>query len=300
MKIHKTKLAFSLVEISVVIIIIGILIVGIAQGTLIMRDAKLKTAQNLTNSSPINSMEGLALWLDATDLKTIATGTVASSSYTNNISEGDFVVSWKDRNPQNQNPREISAPADASRPTYIYGGINGLPSFSFDGSADYLTTTPGIVSSGTQAFSFAAVFVDNNPTSQHFLLSQGGSCSGADFGVTTEEYIRYIGCGISGAADLSAPSLTTTSGTPYILIINVDKDKTANQISFYLNQGTSQGSPDETFPLESDIFSIGRSASGNSPFFGLISEIIIFNRYLQSYEVTAIKEYFVKKYNIRN
>ncbi|MCE3255904.1 MAG: hypothetical protein K0R25_1398 [Rickettsiaceae bacterium] len=61
---NKPKLAFSLIELSVVILVIGILVVGITKGMSIMRSAKLQSAQSLTQSSPVALIDGLKLWLE--------------------------------------------------------------------------------------------------------------------------------------------------------------------------------------------------------------------------------------------
>ena len=48
---QKTRAGFSLIELSVVIIIIGVLVAGIIQGAKIIKKSRLQTAQTLTQSS---------------------------------------------------------------------------------------------------------------------------------------------------------------------------------------------------------------------------------------------------------
>ena len=62
----KINKAFSLVEISIVIIIISVITAGIVSGLNIASSAKLKLATNLTNNSPILSMKNLNLWYETT------------------------------------------------------------------------------------------------------------------------------------------------------------------------------------------------------------------------------------------
>jgi len=52
MKKHQ---AFSLVELSIVILIIGVLIAGVIQGSNLVTKFRIKTAQTLTQSSPVSS-----------------------------------------------------------------------------------------------------------------------------------------------------------------------------------------------------------------------------------------------------
>ena len=65
MKLIKRK-AFSLLEISIVIIIIGVLIAGFVQAIEMFSEASLKSARNLSKLSRVSRIEDLTLWLDAT------------------------------------------------------------------------------------------------------------------------------------------------------------------------------------------------------------------------------------------
>ncbi len=73
--------AFSLIELSIVILIIGTLIAGVTQGSRLVRISKLRTAQNQTSTSPVSSIDGLALWLDAVDEINIAVGNTILKFY---------------------------------------------------------------------------------------------------------------------------------------------------------------------------------------------------------------------------
>jgi prepilin-type N-terminal cleavage/methylation domain-containing protein len=53
--------AFSLIELSIVILIIGILIAGVTQGSRLVRESKITTAVTLTQSAPIASVKDLVL-----------------------------------------------------------------------------------------------------------------------------------------------------------------------------------------------------------------------------------------------
>lgn len=60
------KKAFSLIELSIVILIIGILIAGVTQGSRLVGAMRLASAKALTQSSPIASMRNLHSWYEAT------------------------------------------------------------------------------------------------------------------------------------------------------------------------------------------------------------------------------------------
>lgn len=52
------KSAFSLIELSIVILIVGILIAGVTQSSRMVGKSRIKTAKTLTQSSPVGSIKG--------------------------------------------------------------------------------------------------------------------------------------------------------------------------------------------------------------------------------------------------
>ncbi len=57
----KLSKAFSLIELSIVILIIGVLIAAAGQGLDLLRDARVAAAQMLTQSSRVGSLKNLIL-----------------------------------------------------------------------------------------------------------------------------------------------------------------------------------------------------------------------------------------------
>ena len=78
----------------------------------------LATAQDL----PV--MDGLQLWLDATDSDTV----FQEIFFEDPAEDGDLVYSWMDKS---ENGFEVFTPDEAGPPTYVEDGINGLPSIRF-------------------------------------------------------------------------------------------------------------------------------------------------------------------------
>lgn len=60
------KNAFSLIELSIVILIIGILVAGVTQSSRLIRQMKISSARSITNSSPVSSISNLAGWWETT------------------------------------------------------------------------------------------------------------------------------------------------------------------------------------------------------------------------------------------
>lgn len=87
------KRAFSLIELSIVILIIGILIAGVTQGGRIVTQMRLASAKSLTISSPVTSISGLTLWLEPT---------LEESFIDSEAQDGVGLTNWNDINFRNQ------------------------------------------------------------------------------------------------------------------------------------------------------------------------------------------------------
>ena len=61
------KKAFSLVELSMVILIVGILIAGVSQGIDLYQDSRLATARSLTKNSRVGRIPDLVSWYETTN-----------------------------------------------------------------------------------------------------------------------------------------------------------------------------------------------------------------------------------------
>ena len=64
-RFRKNRKGFSLIEISVVILIIGVLIAGISQASDMIDEAALKGARTASKGSRVGRVRDLVLWLDA-------------------------------------------------------------------------------------------------------------------------------------------------------------------------------------------------------------------------------------------
>jgi len=56
---QKTKKAFSLIELSIVILIIGLLVAGVVKGQQLYQKTQLATAKKATEESPVNVIPNL-------------------------------------------------------------------------------------------------------------------------------------------------------------------------------------------------------------------------------------------------
>ena len=91
-KNYSSKLkAFSLIELSIVILIIGILVAGVTSSSRLIKRMKVVTAQNLTRNSPVSSIKDLSIWIETS---------LDESFDTAEESEGLNITNWYDINPQ--------------------------------------------------------------------------------------------------------------------------------------------------------------------------------------------------------
>lgn len=125
MKHHNSR-AFTLIEIAVVILIIGILIAGVFAGNRIIAKSRLAAAESLAKSSPIIGIKDTALWLETSLSNSI------DNSQTN---DGNPITSWYDQSASGAKPSIVAV---GTGPTYA-NTINYVHAVKFSGSsANYL------------------------------------------------------------------------------------------------------------------------------------------------------------------
>ena len=303
----KTSKAFSLIELSIVILIIGILLVGVTQGSRLVGQMKLASARSLTQSSPVNSIKGLSLWLE----------TSSNESFSDADEEdGATVTIWKDINPQSlakltataqtgvlATPVNLTAgiptTSAATQITYLANGINGIPSVSFNVDAASIQSKRLTLSSVpeftvTHTFTTFVVYKKLQNTTQGALIGNGVSA--------TEGWIySAFQTGDNAIVSTNAGS-STTGGTvsyqkPEILTIT----SSAASISSYLNGKSTTSGGSYLIAITNSAptaFYIGNSYLVNSPWKGLISEIIIFDGAMKTADRRSIEAYLGKKYGI--
>jgi len=267
-KNNKFYKAFSLVELSVVIVIISILTGAIVVSGSIVKDANLASARQMTANSPITHIEGLELWLE-TSLK---------ESVEYNSSNG--VTKWFDLS---GNGRDLDNPS-STPPTFTEEGgiLKGVPSITVDGS---ISITGDAVP--TERFTMFAVFKAKTTSSTQIFFLNGG------------EYAigRSSGGIISGIVEGSYYSLHSTGGeydnTGVIAIFRFDGDEVdggINDNTFKPNASASMGI------VPYGTFLVGSNGSYSTE----VAEIILYNRALFTSEIDDIVSYLMNKYDIED
>ncbi len=303
------RLAFSLIEISVVMLILGILIAGISQGIDLYEDIKIATTQNITKKSIVGRISDLVGWWE----------TSLDESFDKNAKyEGAEIVKWLDINPQSVNKFLLISNSN-SRPTIKMKGINGLPSIEFDynGSTEkckyFYNNDFNLSSEQTFFIVFNQKYLDvgggmligtskiDALASPHLLVIQTNS--------TASRKLRYsVTTGIS--ADVVANSFYSDEN------INENNDYVVGIVK-NISQGYYQAQINKTVKkldvvgIEERLINRHRiligtysgtcsAAAGTlRQFYGQISELIIYGKALQIKEYDEVMKYLFKKYNIR-
>jgi len=283
--------AFSLIELSIVILIIGILVAGVTSSSRLITRMKVVTAQNLTRNAPVSSIKDLVVWYE----------TSLDESFDNaEESDGTPITSWFDLNPQSSfKVNSIQSTVD-NKPKFKTNIFNGLPGILFDGSNDFmLSNSVGISGKGLTIFLTAKRTLFTVPTgilsgiSPNEANDFNQSCFQTFYDQNSAQYFT-----VSSNTWFSVVSQPTPADNSPFIISTIFNG--INNIS-YLNQfvGTTvTGSP--TFLV--DRLYVGSRYTGNtvnSYFNGHIAEIIIFNRGLNTEERLAVTAYLSKKYAIK-
>lgn len=280
---NKITKAYSVLEISIVMIIIAVIIVGSLNGIEALRKSKLVTAQNLTEQSSVAQTKDLYLWLETS---------LAKSFLDNENDNGLKISKWRDINPQNLIANDATQSVNLNQPTLIFDRFNGaIPAVFFDGN-DFLN----FIGKDLANSSYTIFIVEKRMSAENFLAFIGGQNASANSNLvlgyrnsTTITQSHY-----NNDLDFSISAFDSPIARIHTFLFNTTIGK-----QYYLNGGDSPDSSNtmQTSPLNSfDNSWIGRYL-GNY-YFGDFGEIIIFKRSLRNEERKSIENYLSKKYNI--
>lgn len=305
--ISQRKAAFSLIELSIVVLIIGILIAGVTQGSRLVRISRLSTAQNQTQASPVNSIPNLVGWWETTS---------SASFIDSQADNGLTVTTWYDISSQTINKNNTSSTAGA---TYTFNSINGLPALVFGGVANQgfaLSDTTVLNSSdysifvveshtGAAAKNFflcGSATPSTSSTLLNLMLGYSTTASNAmvwTYATTIASADNYLNS-TSGSSGVAAPS----TGVP---TIHSFLSRSGTTTKKYFQNGTQATFATGTAPPSQALSlvswagvsigcALGASPSGN--YTGAIAEVIMFNRSLTSEERKSVEAYLGKKWGI--
>lgn len=283
------KKAFTLVEISIILLIIAVLIVGVSYSKTIIEKARLTNIRTLTKNSPVLETENLVAWYEPT---------LDSSFQINNLQDGDTIATWYDQNTQRYKKYNITQSTSSREPIYkmnAFGAsIPGLE-FQYGGSSsthDFLQGPIQISSKSLTFFVVAKMFTRKVSNNDVIIFAMSG---GSDFRAFNDSGSQMPFYNDGSGANFATPNDSKIIGKKHILTLVIDGSTSYAFVnglqvssSAYSNQVTSN-----TITLA--LHSAALSARGYE---GIIGEIIIYDRNLKKTERTAIEKYLSQKYDI--
>lgn len=297
--------AFSLIELSIVILIIGIIVAGVTQSSSLVKKMRLSSVRALTQNSPVSGITNLVLWLETTSQKSFTADYNDGTSLT--ASSGSRA--WLDINEQSIKKNDALSTSNSpysSNPTYVENGINYLPALSFDGTNDYLDFTDTSFLNNT-SYTIFVVEKSTKPVSTplyNYWLApkQGTSCSANtcfNMGHQRSPYTIYV----SHFTNYLTTTSTEISGLAYnadVTILHSAFFSTAGSRKYFYN-GTVGDTDNNTVAMTGNSgLSIGDARAFGGGFYqGLIGEIIVYNKALTKEERWAVEGYLAKKWGIK-
>jgi type II secretory pathway pseudopilin PulG len=284
------KKAFSIIEISVVLLIVSVMVAGIATGRSMITKSRLTNAKSLTQKSIVNEMgDDLIAWFETS----LESSFIPSESKTDN----SLITVWKDSNKSaiTKNDAKIGV-----SPTLVQNV--------------FYNSIPGVRFTGTQYLNFdGKKFAKNSYTV--FVVEQRRSgknenyfIAGATNGVNQNLVLGYRNnskvlqahWGNDFDVPTSLPNYSAQNLIPrihtFLFNNSIGKQYTLNGKYNYADY--KQGDAIiKLAPLTS--FNSARVGLYNGVFYeGDLAEIIMFKRSLKTEEVEAIESYLGSKYGI--
>lgn len=286
---NRRNRAFSLIELSIVILIIAIIVSGVVAASSVYSKSKLLSARTITNSSPVSGIKDLVLWIDST----------SEASFDNTEQENNsYITAWYDLNPQNGLKNNFTQSDEGTNPIYQKNSLNGLPSIYFDGVSSYISTANAI--NGDDVFKnndFTVFMVAKFPqTITETAVIFQFSSDGGD---------RLLGLEFNNdPAQLRIDSSNTTviaaeSDFDFQKPIVISGSRDSSNTTFYSNglQVASETSGENQ--TISGKFYLGSYRGAEYFTQGNIGEVIVYGRALKPEERKSVEKYLGQKWGVK-
>ena len=289
------KKAFTIIEISVLMLVISVMIVGVMTSKSMVTKSRLANAQSLTQQSYVNEIsDDLIAWYE-----TSLEGSFNASEIKN---DGSYITAWKDSNKTVVTKNNATQASSANQPTLIQNVFyNSIPGLRFSGN-QYLNFD------GTKfaknSYTIFVVEQRSSIKSENYFI--GGSESGSsvntylNFGFgygtdTTISFTHYPGESPTFTRSIASYKPQTPIMHTFLFNDTIGKRHSINGGSIAIN------TPAQTTSIASfKLAMIGAyNPSGTlKTYVGDLAEIIMFKRSLKTEEIKAIESYLGSKYGI--
>jgi prepilin-type N-terminal cleavage/methylation domain-containing protein len=269
------KRAFSLVELSIVILVIGIFAAGIFTASGLIGKSQISTARSLTTSSPVNSITDLSMWLETS---------MEKSFLDSESREGESVSSWKDIN--STSVTKIDALQSGGNKPVFSKEINDIYSVKFNGTTSFMSFNANVLN-GTNYTIFIVEKRGSSKSDNYFI---------GDSNITTANQNLVLGYSLTnqvihsqGSNSYTSNISSFSSAEARIFVFSHDSNLGKKT---YIN-GVLANESSDTTPLSNITdLALGKNYEGN------LGEIIIYTKALKNSDRQAIESYLGKKWNI--
>ncbi|MBP7709954.1 MAG: prepilin-type N-terminal cleavage/methylation domain-containing protein [Rickettsiales bacterium] len=276
----KKSRAFSLIELSVVIIIIGIFIAGSFAALSLIKKSRIQTAQALSKSAPIHGIAETALWLESS---------LDTSFADNQQKDGDAITAWND---QKSSSNKVTVSVVGSGPTYS-NTINYIHAVKFSkvptdnhlriADASFLNNTDYtiVVLEKRQSSAPDNYFIGSPSTNPNDNLLLGYS--------NDATVIHKQGSNAYTTQDSTVSAYADSSDKPRLFTFISDSVQGKKT---YINGVLAAQDPTNTAKLSGiTSLEIGKGYTGE------IGEIAIFTKPLRNEDRKAVEDYIGKKWS---
>ena len=283
----KKHSAFTLLELSIVIILIGILVGGVMKGGNLINSARLTSARSFTSKSPVPEIEGLIAWYE----------TSSSDSFkASETVDGIQATEWRDISPNSVvTQKNKLTKAAAANMIYESTGINKTPSLQFSSTGKI--TLSSLYQGGMAQATVFLVFRPNvAPSSGAIILFDSISTVATNTSIGIKSTAVNLNAGLLVDTGVGSNPASFANGKNYIVAAYLNGVKSGA----YVNNATTLAGGANVSAGTNQItgLTIGTDKGGSNGFTGLISEVIIYNRPLKLQERKDVMLYLSKKYRI--
>jgi Tfp pilus assembly protein PilE len=270
---------FSLIELSIIILIIGIFITAVFVADAMVSKFRLAAAKTLTVSSPINSIKDTALWLETS---------LDKSFNSSETEDGTTVTAWYDQ--QNSGASKTSVVAVNGGPTYA-NTINRVHAVEFgkNGSTGYLKFDASFLNNTD----YTIMVLEKRKSAGANLFLKSIDVSNADdnklkLGYSNNNTVIHSQNNSSYAFDSQVAGYEDSTDKPRLFTF-IQSSNTGKKT--YINGSLAAQDATNTAQLSGITnLALGKGYTGE------IGEIVIFTRALRNEELQAVQSYYSNKW----
>ena len=282
-----TKKAFSLIELSVMIIIVSLLISGVIDGRSLIKDSRVYSARAVTFSSQIITIPKMVLWLESS---------VKDSFLTSQTIDGSQITSWYNREPAKFLVKNNLTTTASDNVIYKESSINNIPSANMTEAGNM-----NLTNFSNSALASSTIIVVFKPTTTvsatalNIIDSGDADNSTSSIAIKSNKVVLNAGSLVETSTITNPASFTKSSN--YILMVYFNGASSKVFVNDIVEVGGSGASLDAGSNALNGL-TVGANKSGASGIAAEIAEVIVYGRVLKNSEKRDVMSYLSKKYKI--